>query len=351
MGIDITTVLKEIKGSLKLGVKFTGFYEKGRSFNHTFAYHDKHEYNYEYMMDHSIVPDDILEYRELATHFNARELLVYLDKIMPTFKNLIIQRKYVNSFSELKDDLILDCTGFKPQKENFVDISNKIPNNRALTYRTPYKNKEQQVPYTHAIAMDYGWVWHTSLRDEMATGYVHCDKYDVKEEFIEHLKKHFDNVDETKIREVEMITGRKEKHILKENGKTIISLGLNSFFIEPLESTGLYMAIYGIKTLDKYLKGEYSEEDYDKSYNHEFDVILDFIVAHYKFSKRDNEYWNKYKNVDIDLYSVNNVFPDKSWYYVLAGFSLSDYNPKIQHESFSKIKNGKSYHQWLEKFK
>ena len=350
LGISTKTIINELNGSLKLGIKFVDFYQKGESFNHPFGADAFESFNINYMMDTNTVPDNILEYKEIATHFDVRELMAYLDKLLPTFKNLTIVRDTVDDCAELSEDTVVDCTGFKRSllnkyiPDNFTSITYKIPNNGAFVYRAPYKSSEQKVPYTTCKAMDYGWCWHISLGDKMSVGYVHDNKYDVKEEYIKHLESLFGEVDVDQINYVPMITGRNKQHIYEGTRQTIIAVGLSSFFIEPLESTGLYLVQYGIKCLDKYLKEKIDAQYYSEEYNNEFDVILDFIIAHYKFSARDNEYWNQYKNIDIKLYRENNIFPILSWDYILRGFKMSNYKPMMD-RSFFAVRQGKKYNE------
>ena len=345
LGITPKIIINEINGSLKVGVKFKDFYKPNHNIYHPFGATEEESYNLKYCMENDIVPDDILDYDEIAMHFDVRELMLYLDKIMKDLPNLTIERRIVNNISEVEEDTVIDCTGFKRALSNyeFVDITDKIPNNKALVYRTKYKNIKDKVPYTTAVAADCGWIWETPLNKTIAYGYVHDGRYNVKEEFIQHLKKYYDDIDESLIREVPMITGRNVKHIIRENGKTIIALGLSSFFIEPLESTGLYLVVYGIKTLDKYLKGQVSADYYNYDYNHEFDVILDFIIAHYKYSTYDTDYWNHYKNLDIQTYRENNIFPRRSWDYLLSGFNQVEFKPKMDPLTFMRVRKGTKY--------
>ena len=353
LGITPEKIIKDINGSLKLGVKFTDF-NKGESFYHPFGVNEHEAVELRTCMETCTVPSNILEYSEIASHFDVRLLMEYLDTVIPDIPNVTIKRKFVNNFDEIDNSTILDCTGFNKSlmkeiiPDNFEGISDKIPNNKALVYRSEYQDRsKQQVPYTHAVAKEFGWIWEIPLKNTIAFGYVHDGKHDVKDEFIEYLKTHFNDVKEDQIREVPMVTGRNRKHIIKHNEKTIISLGLSSFFIEPIESTGLYLVAYGVKMINEYFRGRISAEDYDQAYNHEFDVIKDFIVAHYKFSSRSSEYWDLYKDVNIDLYKENNIFPKRSWDFILAGFGESDYNPKLNSDGFFKMRNNKQFHKWI----
>jgi tryptophan halogenase len=347
LGIDAKIILNKLNGSLKLGIRFEDFYEKGTVIYHPFGVSEEESFDLKYCMEHKIVPDDILDYEEIATHFDVRELMLYLDEVMKDLPNLTIDRRYVNSVEEIQEDFIVDCTGFSRSLYDykFKSIADKVPNNRALVYRGQYTDKQKQkVPYTNCVGADYGWIWETPLNETIAFGYVHDDTYDVKDEFVKHLEKHFDTVDESLIRSVPMITGRNTEHMVQIGSKTVVAIGLSSFFIEPLESTGLYLVAYGVKTLNSYLQGEFTMEEYNTVYNKEFDVILDFIVAHYKFSKRDNEYWNRYKDIDIELYKENNIFPKRSWDYLLSGFNQVEYKPKMNPITHIKVRKGKPFY-------
>ena len=124
------------------------------------------------------------------------------------------------------------------------------------------------------------------------------------------------------IREVNFASGRNKNHFKDLGNKKIVSVGLSSSFVEPLEATGLYLTVFGIQYLDKLIHGFITSDEYNNKVNYEFDVIVDFIVAHYKFGYRNNNYWNFYKNLPIELYRENYAFPKRSWKYILQEETL-----------------------------
>jgi tryptophan halogenase len=353
IGISHKDILKYCNGTLKLGILFDGFNKKGENFFFPFGIgvDDKHNgSSINYIMQKDLIPDTILEYRDMATHFNTVEFAKYLDKRTHEFDNLKILRNTVN-LTELEGtyDLLIDSTGFKrhmsKQPDNFEDISHIIPNNRALTCRIKYTDKSKQcLPYSLFKAMDYGWCWHIPLGDKLSFGYVHDNKFDVREEFISHVKDYM-GIDPIEINVVNFITGRNKVH-LKDN---IVSIGLASTFVEPIESTGIYLIISAIERLKLYIDGEITEHEYNLQTNETFDGIVNFIAAHYKYSKRDNEYWNHYKNLKIENYKETRLFPVEAWRYVLSGFGLNEY-PKesMDPREFINIQKGTSYVKWLE---
>ena len=144
-----------------------------------------------------------------------------------------------------------------------------------------------------------------------------------------------------------MITGRNINHTRHQGSKTIYSIGLSSFFIEPLEASGLYLTAFGIELLDKLIKNEITEEFYNSEYNREFDAVTDFISAYYRYSSNTGEYWNFYKNLQIEKHRKNSLFPARSWHYILSGLGEEERRLKINAESIIKIRKGITYKEWL----
>jgi hypothetical protein len=214
-----------------------------------------------------------------------------------------------------------------------------VPNNAALVYRTTIPEHKRNA-YTTCIGMNHGWVWNIPLRDEIGIGYVYNDKYNVKEEFLDYLDR--EGFGRPEVRNVKMITGRNRHHYKDLGKKKIVSIGLSSAFIEPIEATGLYLTTYAIQELDRLMHYGINEEQFNNRINHEFDVIIDFIVAHYKYSHHSNDYWSFYKNINIQLHRDNHIFPQRSWDYILQNST-----PKINDNEINKLQNQLDYAEWL----
>jgi Tryptophan halogenase len=357
LGVSHADIIRECRGTIKLGSFFEGWNRPGESFSFPFGFNTENprhnSASLERIIETGKVPDDILQYSDIATHFRATELLKYLDSVTPNFKNLTVERRTVTK-EELEGtyDLLFDCTGFRREfskwPDNFLSIQDKIPNNQAFIYRSSYTNIEKQcLPYTLAYAMDYGWVFNIPLKDEIACGYVHPDKYDVMDEFVEYLKNKFevDNIDISKIRKVPMVTGRNKIHI-KDN---VVSMGLASMFIEPLESTGIFFVVVALNRIIQYINGKITEQEYSEAINNEYDALVDFIIAHYKYSARSNEYWDHYKNIEIGDPEIS-LFSKEALSVIMSGFDTGVARPKekIDHRELINIHKGKKYHEWLQ---
>ena len=355
IGISHKDIIKHCNGTLKLGIVFDGFNQEGEKFTFPFGVGQTEKYNsssLDRMIATNKIPDNIYDYKDISVHFRAYDILKYMDTLTGQFKNLTIIRKNI-SVDDIKNfDLIIDSTGFKKMlsnwENNFVEISDKVPNNKALVFRHPYTDKEKQcVPYSIFKAASNGWIWNIPLGDQLAVGYVHCDRFDVIDEFIEYIYQKFNlRVDKKDIGTVNMKTGRNKIH-MKNN---TVAIGLCSSFIEPIESTGLYLTTSALKRLKKYIDGSLSEQEYNEQTNDEFDGVMNFIIAHYKYSKRSNEYWNLYKDVPVEDWREIEIFPSEAWDYVLSGFRNDVPRPKdyVNAQELIDIQRGKYFYDWLE---
>jgi len=355
IGISHRDIIKHCNGTLKLGIVFDGFNQEGEKFSFPFGIGQTERYNsssIDRMIATNKVPNNIYDYNDISVHFRASDILKYMDTLVGQFENLKVIRKNI-SIDDVKGfDLIVDSTGFKKiltnWQDNFVEISDKVPNNKALVFRHSYTDKEKQcVPYSIFKAANNGWIWNIPLGDQLAVGYVHCDKFEVMDEFIEYIHQKFNlQVDKKDIGTVNMKTGRNKIH-MKDN---IVAIGLCSSFIEPIESTGLYLTTSALKRIKGYIDGNLTEQEYNQKTNEEFDGVMNFILAHYKYSKRSNSYWNLYKDTPVEDWKEIDIFPEEAWGYVLSGFRKDVARPKdsVNPQELIDIERGKPFYDWLD---
>lgn len=363
-GITIKDIIRECKGSLKLGIKFKDFKEKGHEFVFPFGKDAEESAKIQKIIEHNKIPDDIFDYEDISNHFDVNDLMIYMDSVFESFDNLKIRRETV-VLADLKDEMVIDCTGFSrniikdamPIDSNFYDISNIIPNNEALVYRVDYTDRENQLkPYSTFTGMKNGWSWQIPMKHKIGIGYCYPKGADVVEEFTDYLSNYFGRqVNADELNKVPMKTGRNDEHIIEMNNQTVVSIGLSSFFIEPIESTGLYLVVRAVEILKKYLDTDITAGMFNSEFNNEFDTVLDFIIAHYKYSNRKEEYWESYKNTPAKLYRENNLFPSEAWTFVLGGFGvytegyddLVNNDDLISNKELVKLLSGTPYQEWI----
>lgn len=355
LGITHRDIIKHCNGTLKLGIKFDGFNQEGETFTFPFGVGQLEKYNatsLDRMIETKRVPHNIFEYKDISVHFRSPDLLSYMDTLVSQFSNLTIIRKTANASDLVDFDLIVDSTGFKRAianwADNFVDLSDTIPNNQALVYRHEYTDKLMQcTPYSTFKAAESGWIWNIPLGDQLAVGYVHNNHFNVIDEFVDYLEsKFFISINRADIRTVTMKTGRNKIH-LRDN---IVAVGLSSSFIEPIESTGLYLTTAALQRLSKYINGDINQQQYNDETNAEYDSIVNFILAHYKYSKRSNQYWDFYKSAQVVDWKSIEIFPKQAWGYILSGFRDDVERPRdpMNTVEFIDIQRGKEYYKWLE---
>jgi tryptophan halogenase len=125
--------------------------------------------------------------------------------------------------------------------------------------------------------------------------------------------------------------------------KNCIGIGLSSGFLEPLESTSLYLIQVGIsKFISLFPSGNLQPviiAEYNRQMRQQFDQVRDFIILHYYATERDDSpFWNYCRTMDIpdslhhkiDLFREagrvfrydNELFSRPSWVAVMLGQNL-----------------------------
>ncbi|MCP4270593.1 MAG: tryptophan 7-halogenase [Gammaproteobacteria bacterium] len=217
------------------------------------------------------------------------------------------ENEYINSIStdqghHIEADLYIDCTGFKAKligetlDVGFEDCSNFLFCDQAVTMHVPYDKHYPGLirPYTTASALSNGWVWDIPMKSRRSIGYVHSSKYisdeDAEKEFRAYQGK---DTEDLESRLVKFYVGKRHTH-WKGN---CIALGLSAGFVEPLESTGLYLSDLGTVALCQHFPFDDSHMEamshrYNRILSNRFYEILDFINMHYCLTRRtDTEFW------------------------------------------------------------
>lgn len=342
LGIDISQILKEAKGTIKNGILFTNwngddkkyfhpFYDAGQSLSNFYKVGQRISEGDN--LD-SLVPSSFLSNQKkakiifnpeknqfhaappsgIALHFDARLLAKFLKKIGLERGITLIDAKVeklvtngedissivLDSGDEIISDFIFDCTGLKRliigqhYKSEWVSYKESIPNNRAIPFFLP-EDKEIP-PYTEAIAMDYGWVWKIPVQGRFGCGYVFDSRLVSDDQAKEEIVRKFGNTDFP-------TTFNFEPGCYKEIWKgNCIAVGLSSGFIEPLEATSIWNSIEILKMFLNCSPGMYGSNNaqaYRDSLNKWVfnlnEEILAFIYFHYCCRKMDTVYWTEFR--------------------------------------------------------
>jgi tryptophan halogenase len=207
------------------------------------------------------------------------------------------------SGARIEADIFIDCTGFagllieKKLGVEWVDCSQWLLCDRALTIQVPYEHNYPGYvrPNTLATAVSAGWIWEIPLQNRRAWGYVHAGDFIDQDAAEKELRSHIGPLaDDFEARYVPFKVGYREKSWVRN----CVAIGLSAGFIEPLESTGLYLSDLAAVMLTEYFPDRGDRDALAFRYNriiaNRFHEILDFVNMHYSLTRRrDNAFWRE----------------------------------------------------------
>lgn len=240
----------------------------------------------------------------------------------------------------LRGDLFIDCSGFRglliegALQTGYHDFTQWLPCDRALA--VPCENATAPTPYTRCTAREAGWQWRIQLQNRTGNGYVYSSAHISDDEAAHRLLGRLDGAALGEPRPLRFTTGRRRKCW----NRNVIALGLSSGFLEPLESTSIYLIQSGImKLLNLFPREGFSDvlaQRYNDQLAFEYDRMRDFIVLHYHATQRDDSpFWDQCRTMsipqelqsNIDLFrdsgrffrNADEMFADISWIQVMLG--------------------------------
>jgi hypothetical protein len=201
---------------------------------------------------------------------------------------------------EVAGHLFIDCSGFhgllieKALGEPWVPYGDVLLCDRAVALPVPYL-EPQPAPrcYTTSTALSAGWAWEIDLQARRGTGYVYSSAHLSEAEAEAELRAFVGAAaDGVEARHLKMRIGRRQRSWVKN----CLAIGLSAGFVEPLESTGIYLIEMGLQLfLDHFALGEprpMVAQGYNEAMAELFEQIRDFIVLHYCLSEReDTPFW------------------------------------------------------------
>lgn len=197
---------------------------------------------------------------------------------------------------QIAADLFIDCSGFRgllieqTLKAGYEDWSRWLPCDRAVAL--PCASTRPPEPFTTARARPAGWQWRIPLQHRVGNGYVYSSAFIDDDAAVADMIGELESPPLAEPNRLRFVAGRR-REAWKSN---VVSLGLASGFLEPLESTSINLIQNGIGRLLEL----FPDRDFDpalaREYNRrsagELERIRDFIVLHYHLAQRtDGELW------------------------------------------------------------
>ncbi len=386
LGIDEPEFMRATQASIKLGIEFVDWTRLGHRYIHPFGpygvqmhgifFHHfwlryralggkLHEdaFNIAATAAHAgrysppLPPDrSPLPAHSYAYHFDAGLYAAYLRKFAEARgvkrhegRIVEVKQRAGDGFIEsvqltdgrvISGDFFIDCSGFRgllieqTLKSGYRDWSEWLPCNRAMA--VPCDRLATTTPYTRSTAREAGWQWRIPLQHRIGNGYVYCSEFIGDDEAATLLLTRLDGTARATPRPLRFVTGiRKEPW-----KKNVVSLGLASGFLEPLESTSIHFIQSAIARLMFLFPGDTFDQETIDKYNAmalvEFEETRDFLVLHYNAGARDDtpfwrhcraikipdslrQKWEMYKESANIVAVPGDLFREQSWFAVYNG--------------------------------
>jgi tryptophan halogenase len=305
-----------------------------------FALSDKVQVNYAYHFDAGLYAAFL---RRRSEAKGVKRIEGKIARVVQHPESGFIESLVLESGETVTGDLFVDCTGFRALlieqtlKAGFEDWSHWLRTDSALAVQTP--SGVDLPPYTRAIARQAGWQWRIPLQHRVGNGIVFCSRYQSQDEACQTLLANLEGEALFEPRLIRFKAGRR----LKAWDKNVVSIGLASGFIEPLESTSIHLIQIGVTRLMQLFPFSGISSALTNRYNDqsrlEYERIRDFIILHYKLTQRDDtEFWRDCRAMDIpdslaqriELFrecahayqATDEMFRVESWMQVMLGQGL-----------------------------
>lgn len=245
-------------------------------------------------------------------------------------------------------DFFVDCSGFRSLllgqalEVPWVSYAQWLPCDRALAM--PLAWEQEHAPmrsYTTATAQPAGWTWEIDLPSRTGLGYVYSSAHCSDDEARATLHKMAGT--RVPLADPRALRMRVGHHARLWHGNCL-ALGLAGGFIEPLESTAIYLIEYGLQMFVDHLPGagdtHLQRERFNALMADVYAELRDFVVLHYAISmRRDTPFWRDVTDPSAippslsealrlwqekvpsptDMHRRLSLFGAHNWFYILAG--------------------------------
>jgi tryptophan halogenase len=350
LGLDERDFMKATNATFKLGIEFIDWGRKGDKYIHPFGAHgvdmkglDFHNYwlheraaGSPYPIEQYslcavaasqgkfVLPDpnprSLLSHIRYAYHFDATLYARFLrafaqargvnrvegkiQRVVQAPESGNIEALQLDGERVVSGDFFFDCTGFRSLILGtvlgvpFVDWSHWLPCNSALA--VPCRHAGPLLPYTRSTARAAGWQWRIPTQQRTGNGHIYCREFISDDEATATLLANLDGEALAEPRQIRFTAGHRKTFW----AKNCIAIGLAAGFLEPLESTSIYLIQEGISRFISLFPDatlpDVVRDEYNRHMRTEFEQVRDFIILHFSATERDDTpFWNHCRTMSI----------------------------------------------------
>ena len=255
---------------------------------------------------------------DVGYHLDAKKLALFLKKNtegVKIFEEAVekvghtdseIEDVLLKDGTKIKADLFVNCTGWSSvfseatKDAKWIDRSGDMPVNIAVAAPVKYVDEALEMhPYTTAKCLDIGWMWVIPIQSRIGAGIV----FNSSITSVEEAKIKFDSIwGDRRLAELDVL--RWEPKFNSESWLgNVVSIGLSSGFVEPLESSGLALitgAAYSL--LERIRKGFYNSTDilvHNARLTLKYEETMDFVRLHYLNSTYASKFWSMVEEQEL----------------------------------------------------
>ena len=304
--------------------------------------------------------DSALYARFLRKRAEAQGVVRIEGKVVAVNQNSetgFVESVTLESGASIAADLFIDCSGFRALliedtlHAGFEDWTHWLPCDRALA--VPCEKVGPPTPYTRSTGRPAGWQWRIPLQHRTGNGYVYSSQFAGDTEAADLLLGSLDGRALADPKLLRFKSGVRKKLW----DKNVVALGLSGGFIEPLESTAIFLIQSGISRLmGLFPRSDFEpvlRDTYNAQMHFEYERIRDFIILHFHATQRDDSpFWNYVRTMRIpdslkgyiELFAANGqffregaeLFGLTSWVQVMLGQGIE---PRGYHPAVDWVKN------------
>lgn len=386
LGIVEAELMRATEATFKLGIEFVDWSGDGSRYFHPFGFHgvdidglDFHQYwlhcranghphpigdyclteivakQNKFAFPDLSVPGAPASYLRYAYHFDATLYARFLRRYAESRGLTRVEGKVcevlrapesghltgvrLENGPTISGDFFFDCTGFRSLLLGdtlgvpWVDWRHWLPCDRAFAVGSQHAGP--LIPYTRSTAKPAGWQWRIPTQRRTGNGHIYCSEFMSEDEAASLLLEGLDGEALGTPRLIRFATGHRRKFW----EKNCVAIGLSSGFLEPLESTSLYLIRQGISRFialfpDASLP-DVMRDEYNRWMQKDFEQVRDLLVFHYYANGRDEPFWRHCREMTLPeslqrrltlfaeggrfLRYEGELFPNASWVAVMLG--------------------------------